>query len=327
MPQVIHIGADCFALLCANKSIFTSNSIAPGGKYRLTGKGICIGVVDSGVYPHPDLLNPKNKIRKFTDLIKKYKYPYDDNGHGTFISGIICGSGNESNGIYKGIAENSSIYSIKAFNSLGRGLASDILFAIQILLDESKDKNIKIICLPFELCENNYFILSLFEKFFQIAAEMNIAIVVPSGNCGNFQGSMRGIAILNNCITVSGIDTSSRIVKPYIYSSCGPVSKIEKPDLAAACVNICSINSNMEYISERDGMKIYPKPLEDPYTNYTGTSCAAAYISGICALLYENNPELTFNDLISLLKISCELLNIPKRCQGAGIINIDKLLP
>ncbi|MEY8000798.1 S8 family serine peptidase [Clostridium sp. Mt-5] len=327
LPQVSHISNDCFALLCAGKSILTSNGIVSQEKYKLTGKGICIGVVDSGVYPHPDLLNPKNKIKKFIDLIREYKYPYDDNGHGTFISGIICGNGNESGGVYKGIAENSNIYSIKAFNSLGKGFVSDILFSIQLLLNESENENIKVICLPFELCVNNYFILSLFEKAFQKAVEMNITVVVPSGHCGNVQGSIRGIAILNNCLTVAGIDTSSKIIKPYIYSSCGPVGKIEKPNLTAGCVNICSTNSNTEYISERNGVKIYPKSLEDPYICYTGTSCAAAYISGICALIYENNPALTFNDLTSLLKISCDLLNIPKWYQGAGMLNIDRLLP
>ncbi len=327
LPQVRHIEDDCLALLCAGKSVLVSNGIISGEKYRLTGKGICIGIVDSGVYPHPDLLRPKNKIKKFIDLIKGYKHPYDDNGHGTFMSGIICGNGNESGGIYRGVAENSNIYSIKAFNALGKGLVSDILFSIQLLLNDSENENIKIICLPFELCANNHFILSLFEKAFQIAVKMNITVIVPSGHCGNLQGSIRGIAILDNCITVSGIDTSANIIKPYEYSSCGPVDKIGKPDLTAACVNICSINSSPEYISERNGMKIYPKPLGNPYTCYTGTSCSAAYVSGICALLYENNPDLTFNDLMSLLKISCDLLNIPKWYQGAGTININKLLP
>ncbi|MCI1944633.1 S8 family serine peptidase [Clostridium luticellarii] len=327
LPQVSHIANDCFASLCAGKSILASNGIISQGKYKLTGKGICIGIVDSGVYPHPDLLNPKNKIKKFIDLIGEYKYPYDDNGHGTFISGIICGSGDESAGAYKGIAENSGIYCIKAFNGIGKGFVSDILFAIQLLLNESNTENIKVICLPFELCSNNHFILSLFKKAFQKSAEMNIAVVVPSGHCGNFQGSIRGIAILDNCLTVAGVDTSSSTIKPYIYSSCGPVHKLEKPNLAAACVNICSINSDTKFISERDGKKIYPKSLENPYTCYTGTSCSAAYISGVCALLYENNPELTFNDLMSLLKISCNFLNIPKWYQGAGILNLDKLLP
>lgn len=56
------------------------------------------------------------------------------------------------------------------------------------------------------------------------------------------------------------------------------------------------------------GRKIYPKPLEEAYTNFTGTSCAAAYVSGVCSLLFENNQELLFKDILSLMKVSCSLL-------------------
>lgn len=325
-PQVSYVTNDYFALLCGNNSVLTSNGVVFQGKQKLTGKNVCIGLVDSGSYPHPDLLNPRNKIKKFIDLINSYKYPYDDNGHGTFMSGIICGSGIESKGLYKGIAESSSIYSIKAFNALGKGYISDILFSLQLLLNESIDEKIKVICLPFELDMNNHFILSLFEKMFEKAVSLNISIIVPSGHQGNIQGSIKGIATLNNCITVAGIDTTSKIPKPYEYSSCGPINKLQKPDLSAASVSICSINSNVKYIPQRNGAKLYPKPLENPYVYYTGSSCAAAYISGVCALIYENNPSITFNDLISLLKISCNLLNIPKWCQGSGILDLNKLL-
>lgn len=326
-PQVNFITNDYFSSLCAEKSVLSSNGIIFQGTYKLTGKGVCVGIVDSGTYPHTDLLNPKNKIKKFVDLIDNYKYPYDNNGHGTFISGIICGSGLQSKGIYRGIAENCSIYSIKAFNSLGKGYISDILFSLQLLLQENANENIKVICLPFELEINDYFVLSLFEDFFEKAVKSNITIVIPTGHRSNLEGSMRGIATLKNCITVAGIDTTSKIPKLYKYSSCGPINKVEKPTLSAASVNICSLNTNKNYIPERNGMKLYPKILEKPYICYTGTSCAAAYISGVCSLMYENNPELTFKDLISLLKVCCNPLDMPKYHQGSGMLNLDKLLP
>lgn len=325
-PHVDYITLDTYALLCA-RNVLSSNGIAFQGRYKLTGKGICIGLVDSGVYPHLDLLNPRNRIKGFLDIINGYKYPYDDNGHGTFMSGIICGSGYQSKGANKGIAENSHIYSIKAFNSLGKGYVSDILYAIQFLVNEADKHNIKVICLPFELISNDYFIISLFSHLFDIAIKHNIAIIVPAGHNGNTEGSIKGIAILNNCIVVGGVDTNNGKLKPYQYSSAGPFEKTEKPDLLAAAANILSLNSNTDYISQRNGIKIYPRALDNPYTTYSGTSCASAYISGVCAILYENNPELTFKDLVALLKVSCNLMDIPKYIQGAGIVDLNKLLP
>ncbi|MBU5486347.1 S8 family serine peptidase [Clostridium sp. MSJ-11] len=325
-PYIKYITFDSHAFLCG-ESILSANGVVWGEKYRLTGKGICVGIIDSGTYPHSDLLSPNNKIIKFVDLINNYKYPYDDNGHGTAISGIICGSGHLSKGVYRGVAENSYLYSIKTFNNLGKGYVSDILYSVHKLIEESDEFNIKVICLPFEITENDNFILSLFSKLFKLAVEKNIVIVVPSGHNGNDECSMRGIAILENCITVGGLDTTSSAIKPYTNSSAGPSNKIEKPDLSAACVNICSLNSNVNFLSERNGMKIYPQPLESPYTFYTGTSCAAAYVAGICSLLFENNQNLTFNDISSLFKVSCNLLDIPKAIQGRGTVDLIKLLP
>lgn len=322
-PEVDHIILDSYAFLCGS-SVLGANGVTYDISSKLTGKGITIGIVDSGVYPHADLRKPSSKVLKFLDLINNLNYPYDDNGHGTFISGIISSSGFSSNGMYRGIAQNSKLYMVKAFNSMGRGFISDILFGIDTLINESDDNNIKIICLPFEITDYNEFNLSLFSKLFDRAIEKNIIVVVPSGHNGNDENSMRGIALLKNCLTVGGIDTSSG-KKPYKGSSSGMIGKIEKPDLSAACVNICSLNSDVNYVSEKNGQKLYPHPLDKLYATYTGTSCAAAYISGICALLYEKNPDLTYSDIVSMLKISCNFLNIPKSLQGAGIIDIKKL--
>ncbi|KOA19038.1 serine protease AprX [Clostridium homopropionicum DSM 5847] len=325
LPQIDYITFDTFCLLCGN-SVLSANGIAFEKNYKLTGKNIGIGIIDTGVYPHPDLKKPGNRIVKFLDLINNFNYPYDDNGHGTFISGIIASSGESSNGMYKGVAEKSNIYMIKAFNKIGRGYISDILFALETLINESSEHNIRIICLPFEMIDYNESILALFSNLFYKAIEKNIIIIVPSGHNSNVENSMRGIALLKNCITVGGID-DLREKRPFLSASAGNTGKAAKPDLCAVCVDICSLNSDTNYISERNGQKIYPRPLETLYTNYTGTSCSAAFLSGVCALLLENNPDLTYKDIVSLLKISCNLLNIPKNLQGAGIIDIKKLLP
>lgn len=324
-PQVDYICLDNYAFLCGN-SVLSANGIFFQERYKLTGKGVCVAIIDSGVYPHPDLITPSNRIKKFIDIINNCTYPYDDNGHGTFVSGLIAGNGISSNYTYKGMAENSSLYAIKAFNSVGRGFVSDILYSIENIIDYSSEFNIKVLCLPFELTYNDHFILSLFSSLFEKAVNLGLVVVVPSGHNGSSEGSIRGIATLQNCITVGGLNTNGSI-KPYAFSSCGPFGKGEKPDLSAACVDIVSLNSNINYISEKNGRKIYPQPLENPYTNYTGTSCACAYIAGLCCLLFENKPTLCHKDMLSLLKVSCKLLDFSKWVQGAGIVELNKLMP
>ena len=324
-PQVSYITFDSYAHLCGN-SILASNGISFSSNYDLTGKGVGIGIIDSGVYPHCDLLNPSNRIKKFVDIVNNLNYPYDDNGHGTFMSGLICGSGYGSKGMYKGVAKNSHLYMIKAFNKLGKGFISDILFSLETLINESEDFNIKILCLPFETMETNEFVLSLFSKLFDLAISKKLVVIVPSGSNQNNKCSIRGIATLSNCITLGGYD-STGVPKIYEYSSCGPCQKLDKPNLISACVDICSLISDTHFISEKNGTKMYPPHITNLYTTYTGTSCSAAFISGICALLYENNKDLCFKDTLALLKVSSNLINFPKYMQGAGVLNLEKLLP
>jgi serine protease AprX len=324
-PQVTYITFDSYAHLCGN-GILSSNGVSFQSNYDLTGKGVGVGIIDSGVYPHCDLLNPSTRIKKFVDLINNLNYPYDDNGHGTFVSGLICGSGYGSKGMYKGVAKESHIYMIKAFNKLGKGFISDILFSLETLINESSDFNIRILCLPFETLETNEFILSLFSTLFDLAVSKNLVVIVPSGSSNNIKSSIRGISTLGNCITVGGYD-STKDPKIYEYSSCGPYQKLDKPNLIAACVDICSLTSDTKFISEKNGIKLYPPHITNLYTSYTGTSCSTAFISGICALLYENNKNLCFKDTLALLTLSSSLINSPKYMQGAGIINLEKLLP
>ncbi|MFA9398159.1 MAG: S8 family serine peptidase [Clostridiaceae bacterium] len=322
-PSVEYIICDEYCLLCAS-SITNANNISIKKKFMLSGKRIGIGVIDSGVYPHSDLLNPNNKIKDFKDFINNINYPYDDNGHGTFISGILSSSGYLSKGEYEGLAKDSNIYMVKSFDNAGRGFISDILTGLDYLI--SKDDNIKIILLPFETLRNDFITLNLFSSLFSLAVNKGITIIVPSGHNGNHEDSIRGIATLNNCITVGGVDTSSNTIKPFSLSSGGD-NKIVKPDLVAPCSCILSLNSNTSYISQRNGIKIYPSPLDKPYTIYSGTSIAAAFVASLCALLYEYNNDYTFKDISSLLKISCTPLKYPSYLQGEGMIDINKLLP
>ena len=65
-----------------------------------TGKGIGVAILDTGIYPHIDF---DSRICAFADFIAHKKSPYDDNGHGTCVAGILAGSGRASMGKYKGI--------------------------------------------------------------------------------------------------------------------------------------------------------------------------------------------------------------------------------
>ncbi len=331
LPEVKYVCLDELAFLCGKNVLLSNGVYTQGSKSELlsekgfTGKGIGIGIIDSGVYPHPDLVNPTNKIKYFMDLVNNLSYPYDDNGHGTFISGVVSGSGTSGKAKDRGVAINSHIAMIKAFNSSGRGYISSTLYSLETLYGLIAEYNLKVICAPFEVITMNSFILDLYDKLFTSFKDKKVVVVVPSGHNEASEDTIKGIAISNKVLTIGGMNTHSYYsISP--YSCCGSNKVLHKPDFMAASDNIMSLNSDISYVSERDGVKLYPHSLKTLYTEYSGTSISCAFIAGVCALLYEINSEYTYEDIYSLLKLNSILMNDKKYKQGNGYIKLYELL-
>lgn len=56
----------------------------------ITGRGIGVAVLDTGIFLHEDL---KDRVKGFADFVRRKDRPYDDNGHGTHVAAMIGGSG------------------------------------------------------------------------------------------------------------------------------------------------------------------------------------------------------------------------------------------
>ncbi len=320
-PDVIYIAFDYKASLCM-KTASSSMGISNASSFRLTGKGIGIGLVDSGVFPHPDLLHPRNAISFFQDLIGDYKRPYDDNGHGTFLAGCMC----SPSASCPGIAPGSGLCVIKAFDASGHGLMSDIMKAIDILLSIREKYNIRVLCLPFEFPYMTKLKLNPLEEVIKKALSFNISVVVPSGNMGMQPCSIYFPGYIKDVITVAGAvceSSNERLYSITSFSGRGPCpGNLAKPDLAAPSVNITSLASRLSYVPSKS------PSMEDlsMYTTMSGTSIACALISAACALILEKSPELKCQDLKSMLKLSTISMGENKYAQGTGLFVFDKLL-
>ena len=97
-------------------------------KYGLTGRGVGIAMLDTGIFPHIDF---DNRIICFRDFLYGRKQPYDDNGHGTHTAGIAAGSGIGSNGQYPGVAPGSQLIALKVLDRKGNGQKRDVLRALE----------------------------------------------------------------------------------------------------------------------------------------------------------------------------------------------------
>ena len=277
------------------------------------GEGITVAVVDTGVSPHVDLIKPKNRIVGFIDLINKRDLPYDDNGHGTHIAGIIGANGYASRGKLMGVAPGVNILAIKALDGNGSGTTSHILEAIEYIINTKDDYNTRVINLSIGTPSTIPSIFDPLSRAVKRAVKAGLLVVVAAGNSGPNSGTILSPGISEYALTVGAVDdkrtkdTSDDTIAP--FSSRGPTRDGRvKPDLLAPGVNINSL-SNIKM---------------DGYNTLSGTSMATPLVSGSAALLLNKDSSLSPLEIKELLMDSSVDLKTGSQ-DGVKMLNLKKL--
>ena len=279
-----------------------------GVEGELTGDGVTIAYIDTGISSHFDFTLGKNRIIKFVDLVNKRKRNYDDNGHGTFVSGVGSGSGFLSGGKLSGIAPKSNIVSIKALNENGEANAITILDAMQWVFDNAKKFNIRVVCMSFG--SEPLGASDPIMKGAEVLWNKGLVMVAAAGNSGPEFETIKSPGVSSKIITVGGLDDkreeNGKFDKENFsianFSSRGPAQRRFKPDLVAPSVNIKSC-SNLE---------------NHGYVSMSGTSVATPMIAGISALLLEKKPNLLPDQVKQILISCCKGITYNKNLEGFG---------
>lgn len=294
---------------------------------NLTGKGIGVAILDTGIAPVNDFIQPKNRLIAFKDFANNKLEPYDDNGHGTHVAGIACGNGTNSNGIYCGIAYESNLIGVKILDKEGKGNTSKVLAGIQWIVDNKDRYNIRIANLSIGSPGSNS--LDPLVKAVNAAWDCGIIMTIAAGNNGPKNSSITSPGISKKAITVGSSDDSESVTiwgsSQKNFSGRGPTFEcVIKPDIVAPGANIVSCLSPTAYIdsSNTEGVKIVDKN----YLQLSGTSMSTPIVTGAIALLLQKYPSLTPNDVKYMLKYSTTDLGYPKNQQGWGLIDIEKLI-
>jgi serine protease AprX len=262
----------------------------------IQGKSIGVAVVDSGINPNGDLFTVMGANRQIADVRFNNDYnqtPFDGYGHGTHVSSIIGGDGSESGGKYIGVAPMVNIINVKVSNDDGSARMTDVVAGLQWVLENKDAYNIRVVNLSLNSSVDESYQTNPLDAAVEILWFNKIVVVASAGNRGN--GAIFPPANDPFVITVGATDDkgtaslSDDVIAT--FSAFGQTSDgVIKPDLVAPGTNITArlVNMNMGLASA------HPANVVDfQYFRMSGTSMAAPMVSGAIALLLQDEPKLT----------------------------------
>ena len=250
---------------------------------ELDGRGVVVCVVDSGVdLDHPDLRGVE--LRGWRDSINGIDEPYDDEGHGTAMTGIIV-----SNGGLDGVAKGVDLLVAKAINFEGQGTDGTVSDSVDWCVQQGAD----IISLSLggsQSFGSDFFTTDELERSVDDALDSGVFVVSSAGNDGEDDdgdvgspGSVEGVICVGG-ITRSGTiwsgssegDNDGRLWPNPILPRSDPH---KKPEIVAPGHEVPVLMASGVGNSEWWGWS-------------SGTSAATAWVSGSLALLLQENPDL-----------------------------------
>ena len=236
--------------------------------YGLTGKGIRVGILDTGIDPeHPDL---KGKVIAWKDFAGWAKNPKDSSGHGTHCAGTIAGGSTSGQSI--GVAPDAKLIVGRIFSPLGSVMFGRILKAMKWMADPDGDPNTSdhphITSNSWGAALKTYFTVKNWWKLVETWRALGILPVFAAGNSGSEPDSMVTPGGFPHSFAVGATDDKDEIA---YFSSRGPIEWFGeifiKPDVTAP------------------GVKVYSAKPGGGYQYMSGTSMACPHVAGMAALL------------------------------------------
>lgn len=286
---------------------------------QLTGKDITIAILDTGICEHPDF---SHRVTYFADFVNGKNIMYDDSGHGTHVCGIAAGNGYASRGKYKGIAPEANLIVGKVLDQYGDGEGDDMVRGIEWILELKKKVPIHILNLSIGMksFDNEALEKKLIEAV-EEAWNSGLIVVTAAGNNGPRPMTISPIGSSRKVITVGCHDggyVNKNGTNCEYYSSRGPSKyDIKKPDIVAPGSDIMSCSNQIT--------KSYYN-YNRAYLSKSGTSMATPIVSGSCALLLEQFPNLSNDMAKRILVRSAVDLNENWYKQGWGMLNVKNML-
>ena len=323
---------------------------------RFSGKGVALALVDSGFYPHPDLVRPRNRIRAWANathdpvsviLFKPEdtpKWPNSDGAHdwqwhGTMTSTVAAGNGFLSHGLYSGLAYSAELILVQVRDSGGSISSASIQRALTWLKEHGPQLGVRMVSLSVSGDPVSPLAGNAVDESVAALVEAGISVVAAAGNDG--ERRLLPPATAPFALTVGGLDDKNVFSHDEIsvwHSNYGVANnEVPKPELVAPSIWVAApVLPNSAVAREAQTLfarrnlndsdarsRIAELKLITPhYQHVEGTSFAAPIVASAIACLLEANPSLTPLLIRDVLQQTAHVVpGADRERQGAGAIS------
>ena len=302
------------------------------GGLALAGRGATVAVLDTGLDgTHSDLTGRVVQNVKMADTqsigvgfnrpvyVEGLQNTDQVYGHGTFVAGLIAGSGLQSGGRYTGVAPNARLLGLSA----GDLTLSFVLSGFDYLLANGSRYNTRIINCSFS-ADTVFDFNDPVNVATKLLVDRGINVVFSAGNTGDGLHTLNPYAVAPWVVSVGATDAQGRLAD---FSSRGDFgSALFHPTLVAPGDNVVSLRSTVSVtgatgLAGADTTQLSPGEMPY-YTTARGTSFSAPQVAGTIALMLETNPELTPAEVRDILQRSATpIAGYYMHEVGAGMLN------
>jgi serine protease AprX len=306
-----------------------------------TGAGVDVALIDTGVSPVEGLTTagkvingPDLSLESQNDALRSL----DTNGHGTFMAGLIAGKDGALTApysaadasVYRGIAPDARIVSIKVGVADGGVDVSQVIAAIDWVVQHQHDNglNIRVLNLSYGTNSGQAYGADPLAFAVEQAWKHGIFVVASTGNSGYVAktGTLTNPAYDPKIFAVGASDSNgtATIDDDTVpgFSSTG--SNDRTPDVVAPGTHLVGLRVPGSYVDQRFGDT---GAVSDRFFRGSGTSAAAAVASGEAALVIQQRPSITPNQLKKLFQMTAQgLTGFSSRRAGAGVVDLRATL-
>jgi serine protease AprX len=302
----------------------------------LTGKGVGVALIDTGVAPVPGLTS--GNVVDGPDLSFDSQQPgmahVDTFGHGTHMASIIAGrdaAGSPSSylepGRFTGIAPDATLVNVKVGASNGAVDVTQVIAAIDWVVEHASDPglNIRVISLAYGTDSAQSSKVDPLAYAVENAWKRGIVVIAAGGNDGEASKTLANPAYDPHVLAVGAMDSAGTV-----QSSDDTVPEWSTRGTTARHVDVVAPGVSVLGLRVPHGLANYENPqarVGDRFARASGTSQAAAVAAGQAALILQQYPTLKPDQVKQLMMTTASgIASTLQIFGGSGLVNMRAVL-